>query len=154
MDLGLDRLVLGTSALKRGDWFRSMCRKHPGRLVLGIDARDGLVATDGWLETSTSPATTLAREFAGEPLAAIVYTDISRDGMLEGPNLPAMSEMKSAVDVPVVASGGVTRTADVAALAAVPMDGAIIGRSLYEGLLTLPEALAVAGTTSRTSESN
>ena len=154
LDLGLSRLVLGTSALKQGDWFRTMCRKYPDRLVLGIDAREGLVATDGWRQTSTSHATAVAQDFASEPLAAIVYTDISRDGMLAGPNLAAMSEMQSAVEIPVVASGGVTSIQDVEALAAVPMDGAIIGRSLYEGMLTLPEAIAAANATSPTPESN
>ncbi len=88
-----------------------MCRQHPGRLVLGIDARDGRVATSGWLETSDVAATTLAQQFAGEPLAAIIYTDIATDGMLAGPNVAAMVEMREAVDLPLIASGGVTRVA-------------------------------------------
>ena len=145
LDLGIDRLVIGTKALKEPDWFRSLCRKHPGRLVLGIDARDGRVATDGWLETSDVKATELARQFSDEPLAAIVYTDIATDGMLAGPNLAEQVEMQSAVDVPVIASGGVTTADDVARLAAVPMAGCIIGRALYEGRLTMAAALAAAG---------
>lgn len=144
LDLGLDRLVLGTSALKQPEWFRQMCRRFPNRLVLGIDARDGQVATEGWLETSDVAAPALAEQFSAEPLAAIVYTDIATDGMMQGPNLRAMAAMKRAVDVPVVASGGVTTADDVAALAAVPMDGCIIGRALYEGRLGLPEALVAA----------
>jgi phosphoribosylformimino-5-aminoimidazole carboxamide ribotide isomerase len=141
---GLDRLVIGTLAIREPDWFRRMCRKFPGKLVLGIDARDGKVATDGWLQTSRTEATELARGFAGEPIAALVYTDIATDGMLSGPNVAAMADMQRAVDWPVVASGGITSKEDVARLAAVPMAGCIIGRALYEGTLTLPEAIAAA----------
>ncbi|HQU46320.1 MAG TPA: 1-(5-phosphoribosyl)-5-[(5-phosphoribosylamino)methylideneamino]imidazole-4-carboxamide isomerase [Pirellulales bacterium] len=144
LDLGLERLVIGTRALSEPDWFRRMCRRFPGRLVLGLDARGGRVATDGWLETSDVAATELAARFADEPIAAIIYTDIATDGMLGGPNLAAMKELRAAVDLPIVASGGVTRTADIAALAAVPVEGCIIGRALYEGVLTLPDALAAA----------
>lgn len=144
LEVGLSRLVLGTSALKRPDWFRHMARTYPGRLALGIDAREGMVATDGWLETSSTPATELASEFADEPLAAIIYTDIARDGMLAGPNVAAMAEMQQAVPLPVIASGGVTNRQDVAQLAAIPMAGSIIGRALYEGTLTLADALQAA----------
>jgi phosphoribosylformimino-5-aminoimidazole carboxamide ribotide isomerase len=144
LDAGLCRLVIGTLALKQPDWFRAMVRQFPGKLVLGIDARDGRVATDGWLETSERSAIELACEFAGEPIAAIVYTDIATDGMLSGPNLKAMAEMQAAVDVPVVASGGVASAEDVAQLAAIPMAGCIIGRALYEGTVTLPDALRAA----------
>lgn len=145
LDLGLTRLVIGTLALREPDWFRQMCRAYPNRLVLGIDARDGYVATDGWLETSQVSAVELAGWFAGEPIAALIYTDIGTDGMMSGPNVPAMTAMKEAVAWPVIASGGVTRRDDVARLAAVPMAGCIIGRALYEGTVTLPEALAAAG---------
>jgi phosphoribosylformimino-5-aminoimidazole carboxamide ribotide isomerase len=141
LDMGLSRLVIGTLAIKQPDWFRRMCRLFPGRLVLGIDARGGRVATDGWSETSEMAAIDVARRFAGEPVAAIVYTDIATDGMMAGPNVAAMAEMQAAVDVPVVASGGVTTKEDVARLAAIPMAGCIIGRALYEGTLTLPEAI-------------
>ena len=144
LELGLSRVVIGTLALKQPDWFRSMCRLFPGKLVLGIDARDGRVATDGWLETSELPAVELALQFEGEPLAALVYTDIATDGMLSGPNLRAMTEMQRSVPLPVVASGGVTTADDVRRLAAVPMAGCIIGRALYEGRLTLSAALAAA----------
>ena len=141
LELGIERLVVGTRALKEPDWFRRMCRRFPGKLVVGIDARDGRVATDGWLETSDVSAVDLARQFEGEPLAAIVYTDIATDGMMVGPNVSAMAEMQTAVDLPVVASGGITTREDVARLAAVPMSGCIIGRALYEGRLTLPDAI-------------
>ena len=145
LDLGLRRLVIGTRAFREPEWFRGMCRKYPGRLVLGIDARDGRVATEGWLATSDVAATELAGRFAGEPIAALIFTDIATDGMMAGPNLAAMAAMRAAVPWPVVASGGVTTREDVARLAAVPMAGCIIGRALYEGPLTLPEALAAAG---------
>lgn len=142
LDLGLVRLVVGTPAIKEPDWFRRMCRLFPGKLALGIDAKEGRVATDGWLETSEIAAVDLARRFTGEPIAAIIYTDIATDGMMAGPNVAAMAEMQAAVEVPVVASGGVTTSEDVSRLAAVPMAGCIIGRALYEGTLSLPDALA------------
>jgi len=141
---GLARLVIGTLAIRDPDWFRQMCRAFPGRLVLGIDARRGRVAAEGWLQTSKMEAIELARRFAAEPIAAIVYTDIATDGMMTGPNLAAMAEMHSAVDVPVVASGGVTTKQDVARLADLGVAGCIIGRALYEGTLTLPDALEAA----------
>jgi phosphoribosylformimino-5-aminoimidazole carboxamide ribotide isomerase len=144
LDLGASRVVVGTKALKDADWFRHVCQKFPGRLVLGIDARKGLVATEGWLETSQTRAVDLARQFGGEPLAAIIYTDIATDGMLAGPNLAAMAEMAAAVELPVIASGGVTTTDDVARLAATGVAGCIIGRALYEGRIELAAALAAA----------
>jgi phosphoribosylformimino-5-aminoimidazole carboxamide ribotide isomerase len=145
LDLGLTRLVIGTRALRESDWFRQMCRQFPQQLVLGIDARDGRVATDGWLETSDTSATQLAQQLSDEPIAAIVYTDIAKDGMMAGPNLPAMEAMQRAVTCPVIASGGVTTADDVRRLAAAGMSGCIIGRALYEGTLTLRDALAAAG---------
>jgi len=144
LDLGLRRLVIGTLAVREPAWFREMAGRFPGRLVLGIDARDGRVAAQGWTETSEVEAIDLARSFAAEPIAAIVYTDIATDGMMSGPNLSAMAAMQAAVDVPVVASGGVTSAEDVAALKAAGMAGCIIGRALYEGKLKLPQALAAA----------
>ena len=103
------------------------------------------VATEGWLQTSDLGAIELARSFAGEPIAAVIYTDIATDGMLSGPNVAAMAEMQAAVEVPVVASGGVTTEEDVGRLAAAGMAGCIIGRALYEGTLDLADALAAAG---------
>ncbi len=146
LELGLARLVVGTRAIKEPEWFAQMCRQFPGKLVLGIDARDGMAATDGWLETSRTPAVDLARQFANLPLAAIVYTDIAKDGMMAGPNLEAMEQMARAVEVPVIASGGVTTASDVANLAKCGLAGCIIGRALYEGSLSLADALAAAGT--------
>jgi phosphoribosylformimino-5-aminoimidazole carboxamide ribotide isomerase len=144
LDFGLSRLVIGTSALTDPEWFREACRQYPHRLVLGIDARDGRAATDGWLNTSTVSAIDLAQQFANEPLAAIIYTDIATDGMMRGPNIEAMSQMQAAVDIPVIASGGVSKIEDVARLAEAGLAGCIIGRALYEGTLSLAEAIRLA----------
>lgn len=141
LELGLDRLVIGTQALKKPEWFGEMARKYPGHLVLGVDARNGMVATDGWLETSETSAIALAKQFEQEPLAGIVYTDIAKDGMMAGPNVEAMREMQQSIDLPVVASGGVTTADDARRLREIPMDGAIIGRALYEGTIQLAEVL-------------
>lgn len=144
LDLGLHRLVIGTKALKEPSWLADMVQKFPGRLAVGIDAKDGRVATDGWLEVSSVQATELVRTLDPLALAAIIYTDIAKDGMMEGPNFSAMAEMKQASKHPVIASGGVTVASDVTRLAQLGLDGCIIGRSLYEGKLTIPSALAAA----------
>lgn len=141
LHLGLNRLVIGTQALKNPDWFREMAGKYPDTLVLGIDARNGMVATDGWLETSETSAIAMAKQFEQEPIAGIVYTDIAKDGMMEGPNLEAMKEMQESISLPVVASGGVTTADDAKQLGKIPMAGAIIGRALYEGTINLPDIL-------------
>lgn len=142
LEAGISRLVVGTKALKDPDWFREMCELFPGKLALGLDARDGYVATDGWLETSQVRATDLARQFADVPLVSIVYTDIARDGMLAGPNFDGVAEMKDAVSAPVIASGGVTTADDIRRLARIGVAGCIVGRSLYDGKLTITEAIA------------
>lgn len=144
LDLGLTRLIVGTKALREPEWFREMCRKFPQSLALGIDAKDGMVATDGWLQVSQMSAIKLARHFDDEALSAIIYTDISRDGMLEGPNFAAVKEMREMVTVPVIASGGVTTASDVSRLREIGVMGCIIGRSLYEGSLKLADALTAA----------
>ena len=141
LKLGLHRLVIGTQALKNPTWFRNMTQKYPDKLVLGVDARNGMVATDGWLETSETSAIELAKQFEANPVAAVVYTDIAKDGMMAGPNLAAMREMQESVALPVVASGGVTTADDAKQLKEIPMDGAIIGRALYEGTIKLAEVL-------------
>jgi phosphoribosylformimino-5-aminoimidazole carboxamide ribotide isomerase len=145
LERGVQRLVVGTRAAKDPDWFRDMCRRYPGRLVLGVDARDGRVATDGWNQTSRIEAAELVGWFAGEPLAGVVYTDIARDGMLQGPNFQAVQQLAEAISFPVIASGGVSTADDVKRLAQGPVEGCIIGRALYEGTLTLEDALQAAG---------
>jgi phosphoribosylformimino-5-aminoimidazole carboxamide ribotide isomerase len=142
---GVARVVLGTRALQDPEWCEAVCRRFPGKVALGIDARDGRVATEGWLHTSDRPALDLAKRCAAWPLAAIIYTDISRDGMLEGPNVEATAELAAAVPVPVIASGGVTTLDDVARLARRGLAGCIIGRALYEGRIDLQEAIREAG---------
>lgn len=144
LGLGVSRLIIGTKALKEPEWFSSMVEKFPHKLALGIDARDGMVATDGWLKTSETTAISLAQQFNGQPVAAIIYTDISRDGMMQGANIAGMSEMKQATNIPVIASGGVTTLEDVKQLREAGLDGAIIGRSLYDGVIDLKDAIALA----------
>jgi phosphoribosylformimino-5-aminoimidazole carboxamide ribotide isomerase len=141
---GVDRVILSTRALLAPLWFRSACEMHPHRIVLGLDAKYGKVATHGWLEVSERSAVALAQDAAAWPIAGIVYTDISRDGTLEGPNLDAYRELLAAVDVPVIASGGVTTLDNVRELQQLGVAGCIIGRALYEGQLDLRDVLACA----------
>ena len=145
LDAGLERVIVGTRALKDPAWFRAMTRTFPGRLVLGLDARDGRIATEGWLDVSSVAATTLAEQFDDLPLAGVVYTDIARDGMLEGPNLAATEALAVRLKTPVIASGGVGSLRDVERLAALPIAACIVGRALYEGRFRLSEARERAG---------
>lgn len=141
---GVDRVILGTRALLDPAWCEEVCRRFPGRICLGIDARQGRVAIHGWERDSEQSALDLARRCATWPLAALIYTDISRDGMLDGPNVEATAEIAAAVALPVIASGGVTTLEDIARLAQRGLAGCIIGRALYEGKLDLAEAIALA----------
>ncbi|MGI6401614.1 MAG: 1-(5-phosphoribosyl)-5-[(5-phosphoribosylamino)methylideneamino]imidazole-4-carboxamide isomerase [Thermoguttaceae bacterium] len=141
LDLGLTRLVVGTLALKKPEWFEEMCLKYPNKLVLGIDAREGMVATDGWLETSETHAVDLAKRYEGLPIAALVYTDVATDGMMRGPNIPECVAMARATSIPVVASGGVAKIDDVRNLAEAGLHACIIGKALYEKTITLEEAM-------------
>lgn len=146
IDIGVDRLVVGTKALNDPKWFVEMCQKYPQRLVVGIDARGGKVSTDGWTQTSDTTAVGLAQQLAKHEIAGIIYTDIAKDGMLAGPNFEAMKEMVDSVPVPVIASGGVTTVEDVSRLATMKLSGCVIGRAIYEGRLTLQEAMQASGT--------
>jgi phosphoribosylformimino-5-aminoimidazole carboxamide ribotide isomerase len=144
---GLTRVILGSAAVKDPAFARAACRAFPGRVALGIDAKGGMVATEGWAEVSNVSAIDLARRFEDEGAAAIIYTDIDRDGMLGGVNLDATLALARAVAVPVIASGGVASIADIAALAPLARDGiegVIIGRALYDGRINPAEALALA----------
>ena len=140
---GVRRVVIGTKALQAPGWLEEMARKFPEQIVLGIDAKEGRVATQGWLDVSSQSALDLARALDHLPLAALVYTDISRDGMLQGVNVPAMAEMCAATRLPVIASGGVTTLSDIRDLAALPLAGCIVGRALYESRINLKEILAI-----------
>jgi phosphoribosylformimino-5-aminoimidazole carboxamide ribotide isomerase len=144
-EAGVQRLVVGSVAIEQPHLLETLANALPGRIVLGLDARDGLVATRGWLETSRLAAVDVARRHERLPLAAIVYTDIAKDGMLAGPNLPALREMIEAVGLPVVASGGIATADDIRAVAACGAAGCIVGRALYDGAVTLAEAAAAAG---------
>jgi phosphoribosylformimino-5-aminoimidazole carboxamide ribotide isomerase len=146
-DAGIDRAIIGTQALKQPDWFAAAAQRFPGRLVLGLDAKRGQVATEGWFETSEALAVDIAKKFEALPLAGLIYTDISRDGMLSGPNFEALEGIVRATRLPVVASGGVTTLDDVRRLAQLPITGCIVGRALYEGTLELKEAIQLAGRT-------
>ncbi len=144
LELGLARVIVGTRALKDPEWFAAMADKYPQQLVLGIDARDGMVATDGWLETSTTSAATLAKqvEQLTANVAAIVYTDIARDGMLAGPNFEQLADMQQATAIPVVCSGGVTTMQDIERLLEMQTHAAIVGRAIYDGHLDLATVLS------------
>ncbi|MDR1053853.1 MAG: 1-(5-phosphoribosyl)-5-[(5-phosphoribosylamino)methylideneamino]imidazole-4-carboxamide isomerase [Planctomycetaceae bacterium] len=141
LDNGIERVVIGTLALKQPAWFSEMSEKFPYKLVLGIDARNGQVATEGWLETSKTSAVKLAQQFAKLKLAAVVYTDIAKDGMLEGPNFDEMVTMRNAVSFPVVASGGIASIDDLKKLKELGIQSCIIGKALYEKNFKLEEAL-------------
>ena len=141
---GVHRVIVGTKAVSDPDWFRSIAEQFPHRLLLGLDARDGLVATRGWLDTSTVSAIDLARRFDDLPLAGLVYTDIHRDGMLDGPNFEATRELAEQIRTPVIASGGVGSLADLTQLAALPIVACIVGRALYEGRFPLQAAIESA----------
>ncbi len=142
---GVQWAVLGTKALQDPAWVRTVATQFPNRIVLGLDARNGFVATEGWLSTSTVKATELAKLVHDSPLAAVVYTDIARDGMMSGPNYDALAEMRSATTLPVIASGGVSNLEQARRLAESGTFGCIIGRALYEGQIKLPEVLALSG---------
>jgi phosphoribosylformimino-5-aminoimidazole carboxamide ribotide isomerase len=142
---GVDRVVLGTAALRDPALVREAARRFPGRVAVGIDARDGRVAVSGWLETSDTRALELAPRFEQAGVAALVYTDIARDGMLAGPNLEATAALAASVRIPVIASGGVASEEDVLRAAAFRdrgVAGIIVGRALYTGGLDLGRALA------------
>lgn len=146
--LGVDRVILGTVAVEKPDLVEDLCKQFPGQIVVGIDARNGKVATRGWLETSEVLATDLAQQMAKLGAAAIIYTDIHRDGTLSGPNIEALREMAAAVDVPVIASGGVSSVTDLLSLLALEpqgVTGVIVGRALYTGDISLKEAIQAVG---------
>ena len=144
---GVSRIILGSAAVKDPAFARAACRAFPGRVALGIDAREGMVATEGWAETSDIPAADLARRFEDAGAAAVIYTDIARDGMLGGVNVAATAALARAVSLPVIASGGVAGVEDLIALrgAGAGIAGAIIGRALYDGRIEPRAALAAAG---------
>ena len=147
LEAGVRRVVLGTAAIANPDLVREAARAHPGRIIVGIDARKGMVAVDGWTRATETTARELADALAGAGVAAIVYTDIDRDGVLGGPNIEATVALAKGLPVPVIASGGVSTIDDITALRAREKDGiagVIVGRAIYDGRVDLKRALALA----------
>ncbi len=143
LQAGVEYVIIGTKAVKEPDFVDEVCRQFPGHIIVGIDAKDGKVATDGWAEVSSVEATDLAKRFAQAGVSSIVYTDIARDGMMQGVNVEATLAMAKASPIPVIASGGITNMDDIRALKAVASQGilgAITGRAIYEGTLDVAEA--------------
>ena len=145
---GLDRVILGTVAIEQPQLVQELAQRHPGRIVVGIDANNGRVATRGWIEQSDVLATDLAKKFSAAGIAAIITTDIATDGTLAGPNLEALRTMAQCSAVPVIASGGIGCMADLLSL--LPLEplgvtGVIVGRALYDGRVDLAEAIAALG---------
>jgi phosphoribosylformimino-5-aminoimidazole carboxamide ribotide isomerase len=141
---GVERVIIGTGALRDSRWFRNVCEAFTGRVVLAIDVRNGRVATEGWLEVSEIAPLELARQFIDLPLAGLIHTDISRDGMLRGPNFDAIAEFADNISLPVIASAGISTLDHIRRLARVGLAGCIVGRALYEGQLDLSEAIQAA----------
>ena len=148
LSLGVQRAILGTVAVENPDLVGQLCQEFSGQIAVGIDARNGKVATRGWLETSEIMATDLAKRMEELGVATIIYTDIHRDGTLKGPNIPALREMAEQIDIPIVASGGVSSLTDLLSLLALePMgvNSVIVGRALYTGDVSLKEAIQAVG---------
>ena len=143
IDAGVSFIIIGTQAVREPEFVAELCRQFPGKIIVGLDAKNGKVAIEGWAEASDLDAVELARTFEGQGVSAIVYTDISRDGMMQGVNVEATAALASAISIPVIASGGVTDIRDIERLCSVTdsgVSGTIIGRALYEETISLVEA--------------
>lgn len=147
LEAGISRVILGTAALRDPELVKAAARALPGQVVVGIDAKDGMVAVEGWAETSDMKATELAKAFEGCGVAAIVATDIGRDGLKTGVNVPFTAELANTVSIPIIASGGVASVDDIRALIAAdaPIAGSILGRALYDGDIVAGEVLGLTG---------
>ena len=142
LDMGVTRVILGTKAVSDFEWFSAVAKEFAGKIVLSLDARGSKIATDGWKKDSSYEVIDLAKKAADLPLAAIIYTDINRDGMLAGPNIERTKALAEAINIPVIAAGGVTTIEDIEKLAQTNViSAAIVGRSLYEGTMNLAEAI-------------
>ena len=147
LDQGIERVIMGTSAVENPEMLREFCNLYPHRLVLGVDALDGQVKTQGWLKGSSISPLELIKKFDGEPIAAVIFTDISKDGMMSGPNIKATLELAQQTDIPVIASGGVSSLEHIRQLARENiLAGAICGRALYENAFSYIEAVEAAST--------
>lgn len=146
LSLGIGRVIIGTAAQRNPELVQEACRLFPGRIVVGIDAKNGMVAVQGWAEVTGVTAVELARRFEGYGVAAIIYTDISRDGMMQGPNIAATRSLAESITIPVIASGGVSSLADIENLMAIEssgVTGVITGKAIYTGAIRLAEAVAL-----------
>uniref|UniRef100_A0A831UA41 1-(5-phosphoribosyl)-5-[(5-phosphoribosylamino)methylideneamino] imidazole-4-carboxamide isomerase n=1 Tax=Geobacter metallireducens TaxID=28232 RepID=A0A831UA41_GEOME len=146
LSLGIGRVILGTAAQRHPELVEEACRLFPGRIVVGIDAKNGMVAVQGWAEVTGVTAVELAKRFEGYGVAAIIYTDIARDGMMQGPNIEATRALAEAISIPVIASGGVSSLQDIENLMAIEASGiagAITGKAVYTGAINLAEAVAL-----------
>ena len=146
LSLGIGRVILGTAAQRNPELVEEACRLFPGRIVVGIDAKNGMVAVQGWAEVTGVTAVDLAKRFEGYGVAAIIYTDIARDGMMQGPNIEATKALAEAISIPVIASGGVSSLRDIENLMAIEASGiagAITGKAVYTGAIRLAEAVAL-----------
>lgn len=144
LDMGIERVIIGTKAVSDFEWFAEMAKKFSGKIALGLDARGSKVATHGWTKDNSKLLLEFAVEAAKLPLAAIIYTDITKDGMMAGPNFERTKMLAEAVQVPIIASGGITEIADIKKLAELGLEAVIIGRALYEGRLNLSDAINAA----------
>ena len=144
IELGTDRVIIGTSAALDSDLAEAIFRELGDHAILGIDARDGFVAVKGWQETTTENAIDFARRMQTLGVRRVIYTDISRDGMMQGANIGATRRMAELLDIPIIASGGISTIDDIASLASLGIEGAILGKALYTGALSLTEALEAA----------
>jgi phosphoribosylformimino-5-aminoimidazole carboxamide ribotide isomerase len=148
LEIGVHSVILGTVAHKDPQFVARACERHPGRIILGIDGKNGRVSVEGWTEETLLSPVDLAKQFEDVGVSAIIYTDIMRDGMRSGPNVEGTRDLAKAIDIPVIASGGISDVSDVskiAALSDVGVVGMITGRALYDGSLRLPEAIETAG---------
>jgi phosphoribosylformimino-5-aminoimidazole carboxamide ribotide isomerase len=148
LDAGVEYVIIGTKAVQDPDFVREMAQKYPNHVIVGLDAKDGKVAVNGWAEVSQFDVIDLAQQFQENGVVAIIYTDISRDGMMQGVNTEATARLARAITIPVIASGGITNMDDIHALMTVKEDGvmgAITGRAIYEGTLDFAEANKIAG---------
>lgn len=147
LDAGVTYLIIGTKAVKEPAFVGELCKKFPGHIIVGLDAKDGMVATDGWAEVSDKHVIDMAKQFEDDGVVSIVYTDIGRDGMMKGVNVEATLKLAQSISIPVVASGGITNLDDIRALAEVSKQGimgAITGRAIYEGTLDFAEGQKLA----------
>lgn len=146
LSLGIGRVIIGTAAQRNPAFVKEACAKFPGKIVVGIDAKNGMVAVQGWAEVTGITATELARQFEGDGVSAIIYTDISRDGMMQGPNIQATKALAEAIKIPVIASGGLSSLQDIENLIAIEssgVTGVITGKAIYSGAINLAEAIAL-----------